>query len=190
MAKANEYQILDMFHCRAGLDDLSQLRNDIRDIDRLAISHYAAAGPADERITCYNVHAVLRKTVDTPFRCGLEVATAHAQVSDAISARYGQWHETDPLNVLRRERDAARAKFEAMREERDAAAVKAEAMREERDGAAVKAEAMRQERDAAMALRDHAFVEISSLRSSTSWRITTPLRYLGSLAKGQGHRRS
>ena len=42
----------------------------------------------DNRIPQLNIHAILRKTVDVPFRASLEIATAHAPVNLEMLQRY------------------------------------------------------------------------------------------------------
>jgi hypothetical protein len=86
MAQANGYEILDLFVTPAGESKIDQLKIQTRTgtsiLDRL--DHLSQ----DNRIPALNIHVILRKARREGFRCGLEIATAHSPVSEAMAARY------------------------------------------------------------------------------------------------------
>ncbi len=87
-AKANNYEIIDLFVAPAGLNDVKKLNIDVRNDKELLIPNSAQMQPGDERVPCFNIHAVLRKTKSSPFRVVLEVATSHAAPDGEIGKRY------------------------------------------------------------------------------------------------------
>lgn len=107
LAKANDYEIVDRWYAAAGIsqprsdavetrDQTTPLESDDRDGSRLP-----------ETLVNYNIHAVLRKTRDTPFRVGLELATSHAALSGQTNTLYGPGQrlvisDASTLEALRR----------------------------------------------------------------------------------------
>jgi SAM-dependent methyltransferase len=85
LAAANEYEIIDLFVTHAGVNLIDELK--IPAQPEFPTPNWSL-GDAN-RVPCLNIHAVLRKIVDRPFRCSLEVATAHAPVNAVMAARYG-----------------------------------------------------------------------------------------------------
>ncbi len=131
MAGANDYEIETFFLAEAGFYKVGDLAMDIRseDTGETPSSNSAKRDPSTVFLPAYNIHAVLRKTRSAPFRCVLEVATAHASVDPDVlqsynsSGRRGQagviqgysaseeleamrrsmsWRITSPLRSLRR----------------------------------------------------------------------------------------
>jgi hypothetical protein len=104
LAQANGYEIERMAVTHAGESR----------IDALGITAMAGEtlltppGPLDinNRIPALNIHIILRKTVDAPFRAPLEIATAHSSPNLAILKRYanriGPVRELNPLRQLAR----------------------------------------------------------------------------------------
>jgi hypothetical protein len=93
MAAANGYEVLDLFIHPCGESRLDTLGLSL--CTRDSIFTPAVSLPEDNRIPSLNIHAVLRKTSNAPFKTSLEIATAHAPVNRSIAARYGV--ETDTL---------------------------------------------------------------------------------------------
>lgn len=91
LADANAYKIEHMAATPAGASyvdraDLQQLTGD---------TILKPPGPLGEnnRIPQINIHVVMRKTLDQPFRASLEIATAHSAVDDRMLERYGRLPE-------------------------------------------------------------------------------------------------
>ena len=55
----------------------------------------------NNRIPALNIHAILRKTKDEPFRVALEIATAHSSASQAILRRYDPSYAATVWRVAR-----------------------------------------------------------------------------------------
>lgn len=80
LAKANDYEIIDLFLFGAGSPEWLENAIEIRDDeDNLLI------GPSENRennqryclLVSFTIRAVLKKTKSAPFRMGLDIATAH-----------------------------------------------------------------------------------------------------------------
>lgn len=89
LAKANAYEMVDMFVAHAGESRLKALNIDMRRETQFLQSNSAQPAPEEDRIWSYNIHVVMKKTKDSLFRCALEVATSHASANEQIAARYG-----------------------------------------------------------------------------------------------------
>jgi len=99
LAKANDYTILDFFFTEAGRCKLDDLGIDIRAQDKYMIPRSANLEPSKLTLADYDVHAVMQKKSGGPFRCTLEVATAHASVNPGVEDAYGNSSEQfDPLD--------------------------------------------------------------------------------------------
>ena len=85
LAKANGYEIVEMFMALAGV---SEIGLDIRSDSQFDKPGSGQTPSAQRGIPSYNLHVILRKQQDGPFRAALEVATAHAAVDERMSARY------------------------------------------------------------------------------------------------------
>jgi SAM-dependent methyltransferase len=92
MAAANKYDVVDLFVTPAGESTIDQLKISAKSSNCIfePLQHLAE----NNRIPQLNIHVILRKTIDAPFRCGLEIATAHAPVSEAMASRYGSASNT------------------------------------------------------------------------------------------------
>ncbi len=110
LAQANGYTIEQMSVTHAGESKVDQVGLLARADDTL-LSPIASLGQ-DNRIPSLNIHVILRKTADAPFRVSLEIATAHSQVNTGMLARYqgGDVHAALP-------RANSGAELTAMREE-------------------------------------------------------------------------
>lgn len=89
LALSNDYEIVDLFIAPAGLNNVKEEGLDVRHEHKLTQSNSGQISADDARLPQYNIHAVMRKTVDAPFRATLEVATAHSVVNAEAAARYG-----------------------------------------------------------------------------------------------------
>jgi hypothetical protein len=94
IAQANEYEILDLFVTPAGeskIDDLNLSARSSRSI-------FERVNTLDDnnRIPSLNIHVLLKRTNKRPFRCGLEIATAHAPADDKMLLRYQ--HDKDQVS--------------------------------------------------------------------------------------------
>jgi SAM-dependent methyltransferase len=112
MARANKYEILDLFVCHAGSDNLLGRDVDLR--SQCQLSERGAAR-ASEPTRQFNIHAILRKTESAPFRCGLEVATAHSVPHDRASERYVHLHVGQRSSIATRLRHLAKHVRRAVR---------------------------------------------------------------------------
>jgi SAM-dependent methyltransferase len=105
MAAANRYDVIDLFVTPAGENAIDRLKISVRSSKSIfePLEHLAQ----NNRIPQLNIHAILRKTFDAPFRCGLEIATAHAPVNDAMVSRYsnGSYTQTVPSNEIKELKD-------------------------------------------------------------------------------------
>jgi hypothetical protein len=86
MAQANGYEIEHLSVTIAGESKIDALGIPGSTGDTLL--HPAADLGRDNRIPQLNIHAILRKTKEGPFRTSLEIATAHSQVNDEMLQRY------------------------------------------------------------------------------------------------------
>ena len=86
MAQANGYAIEQLSVTRAGESNVDQVGVSAK-AGHTLLSPAAPLGQ-DNRIPSLNIHVILRKTVDAPFRVSLEIATAHSQVNSAMLSRY------------------------------------------------------------------------------------------------------
>ena len=150
LAKANDYEIIDLFYTLAGMNEPLKLGFDIRDPDALLVPSFDKLTVFERRVPCFDAHAVLRKRRNGRFRSGLEVATAHAAVNQTIALRYAT-------------EDELRTRLVDLGAERDAIAV-------ERDGARFRLEQLHEEnerriyeRDAAIAERDRALAQLARI---------------------------
>jgi SAM-dependent methyltransferase len=88
MAAANDYEMIDLFICPAGANNIRQLDLDVRHEKELGRPQSGTIGAGDEKLPQFNIHAIMRKTYSSNFRTGMEVATAHSAVDQGIAARY------------------------------------------------------------------------------------------------------
>ena len=121
LANANDYLVVDLFFTPAGVNKLDEMKIDVRTIERYLSPHSADLEPSDAAITCYNIHAVLKKTRSAPFRCGLEIATAHSGLSETLLGSYGgQDAKLDALGRLQENCRKLAAERDRFLEEREA----------------------------------------------------------------------
>jgi SAM-dependent methyltransferase len=97
LAEANDYEILDLFFSPAGLDDLREMKIDLRKEGQYLEPNSANIPPSEARVPSFNIHVIMRKNKDSAFKCGLEIKTAHAGVDSAMAARYGS-HSSPALS--------------------------------------------------------------------------------------------
>lgn len=87
LAAANAYTIEQMIVTPAGESKIDELGLPSLDGDTLLKPTGHLNG--NNRIPALNIHVILRKTVDAPFRVSLEIATAHSVVDRKMLRRYG-----------------------------------------------------------------------------------------------------
>ena len=121
LAKANGYEIVDMFMAIAGV---SKIDIDMRHEAQFDKSGSGATHLTERAIPSYNLHVIFRKRADTPFRAVLEVATAHAAVDERMNARYtgtpgADGHDTGPIVASPDQHDELLALVERLQSERD-----------------------------------------------------------------------
>lgn len=88
LVKSNNYELLDIWYTperQLTFDGGA----DIRDALRPQLPNSASRSGLLLTVQCMNLNVVVRKPHDRPFRVGLELATAHAGLSDVIQAKYG-----------------------------------------------------------------------------------------------------
>lgn len=86
MAQANNYAVEHMAVTPAGESKIDALGITSMGGDSL-LSDGAPLGE-NNRVPALNIHVILRKTKDAPFRASLEIATAHSEVNTAMLERY------------------------------------------------------------------------------------------------------
>lgn len=156
LAISNDYEILDTFFMPAGRNDPAELGIDVRDGSRISFPRSGAISVFDRRVPCYDVHVLIRKRRSGRFRCALEIATAHAAVDQAMTLRYAAEEELrDRLLAAAAERDALRVELT------------------ERDNSLG---LLKDEVEVLQGSLRHSEARYEAVVSSTSWRITTPLR--------------
>ena len=90
LVRANGYRLIDRWFTRWQTTPLAA-DIDIRDPWTPAVrasGEQEPVGPAPREVPNYNLNVVYAKEIDQPFRIGLELATSHAQLSEAVAARY------------------------------------------------------------------------------------------------------
>jgi hypothetical protein len=88
MAQANAYIIEHLAVTPAGESKIDALGISGMAGDSL-LSPEAHLG-VNNRVPALNIHVILRKTTDAPFRASLEIATAHSQVNTGMLDRYAK----------------------------------------------------------------------------------------------------
>ena len=165
LAQANGYQLIDLFLAPAGENRLGSLGLDVRSETEFHRPHSAKLAANEDRIPCFNIHAVMRKTQSAEFRCALEIATAHSQVNTEMAARYGhtqdQLHSDMPLPEGIGDIDELSRRLHHEKALRAA------------------------ERDFARTQRDALASALVEVHASRSWRLTRPLRAVASILRGQ-----
>ena len=149
LVRANDYELLDFFYTLASFDEPLQLGIDVRDAATLGSPHSGPLTVFERRVPCFDVHVVLRKGRSRRFRCGLEIATAHAAVNQAMALRYVPEEELrDRLFAATADRDAAIAECRRTHE------------------------ALEQANEALEQANRH----LTTILLSTTWRATAPVR--------------
>jgi hypothetical protein len=86
MAQANDYVIEKLAVTPAGESKIDALG--IPGLAGDSLLSPEAHLEENNRVPALNIHVILRKTKDTPFRASLEIATAHSQVNTGMLDRY------------------------------------------------------------------------------------------------------
>jgi hypothetical protein len=174
LAEANGYEIVDQFICIAGESNVRKLGLDVRGLEeKITISNSGSITQHDERIPCFNIHVVLRKTKDAPFRVSLEIATAHSATTDLIMSRYTG---TTGTPATRSAEVAALGDMSGLGGDAEARITALVADRERRISELV---SDRERRVAQLvAEREEARARFSAIQNSFSWKITAPVRAL------------
>jgi hypothetical protein len=103
MAQANDYVIGQLAVTPAGESKIDAIGLSGKAGDSL-LSPEVHLGE-NNRIPALNIHVILRKTTDAPFRASLEIATAHSQVNTEMLERYRK--NAGPLAALPKRRLSA-----------------------------------------------------------------------------------
>jgi hypothetical protein len=85
LVEANRYDVVDRFYTPSGAGTFHSEGVDVRNHDTMNVKNSAAA-PA--MVQNFNINYVLRKTVDAPFRFGLELRTTHGSLSWKVAPNY------------------------------------------------------------------------------------------------------
>jgi SAM-dependent methyltransferase len=108
MSEANGYKLVDMFFMDGGRSDLVELGIDIRSPKDYLVPNSGNVESYKLVIASFNVHVLVQKTMDRAFRCGAEIATAHAPIDSRILANYAaDAEQQDPLGKLQRQMTGA-----------------------------------------------------------------------------------
>jgi hypothetical protein len=86
LAAANRYEIMDLFLTNAGTSNLHASNIDVRDNKKLETPKSAEA--SQNIVPQFDIHVLMRKTRSAPFRCALEISTAHAALDPRMKWRY------------------------------------------------------------------------------------------------------
>jgi SAM-dependent methyltransferase len=89
LAQANSYEMMTLAVTHAGESRIDALGLTSMSGETL-LTPPAPSHDADNRIPAFNIHVILRKTTDAAFRAPLEIATAHAPLSERIKKRYAE----------------------------------------------------------------------------------------------------
>lgn len=160
IAKANGYEILEMFLTPAGENLLNDLAIDVRaDGAGIAVANSGRPAKGADRVPCFNIHCILRKVRSAPFKVALEIATAHTSAyADALN-RYGDVEGRVAELVADRERRIA--ELVADRQRRIAELT---ADRERKIGQLVR------EREDARGRAEELAIRSRAIEQSRSWR--------------------
>ncbi|WP_316189266.1 hypothetical protein [Bradyrhizobium sp. SZCCHNS1054] len=86
LAAANAYTIEQMIVTHAGESRIDELG--LPSLDGETLLKPAGHLNGNNRIPALNIHVILRKTIDAPFRVSLEIATAHSVADRKMLRRY------------------------------------------------------------------------------------------------------
>jgi hypothetical protein len=86
-ADANGYEMIELFLQIAGFDDPFALGLDVRSAASIGTSNSADRDPR-LTIPCFNIHALMKKLKNAPFKGTMEIATAGAPVNPFKARRY------------------------------------------------------------------------------------------------------
>ena len=191
LAKANNYELRECFAVLAGVNDLTGLSTDVRD-DWL--HPVEADSRAFKQVPCFNIHAIMQKREGAPFKVSLETETTHAIVSEEISRKYKAAVAPEELEEQLAARSMSGAFDTAYLNDQITSLKKSIAQlqtanmqlqstiaqRAKSDGHNVQlAERNRELEEIVRQLtaeRDRSHEEVGALLSSSSWRVTEPLR--------------
>jgi hypothetical protein len=82
LANTNDYEILDSWYTPTGTSELSTIKADIRSAENPLEKNFAVASGL---VPAYLINVVLRKRSSHAFRLPLELATAHASLSESVA---------------------------------------------------------------------------------------------------------
>jgi hypothetical protein len=165
IAKANGYEILEMFLTAAGENLLNELAIDVRaDGAGIAIANSGKPATGADRVPSYNIHCILRKVRSAPFKVALEIATAHASAYDGVLNRYGGAAAAEAPKTVA----ATNVPEPANGVEGRIAELVAD--RERKVGQLVR------EREEARARAEELAIRLRSIEESRSWRYLAPVR--------------
>ncbi len=88
LARANGYALLDHWYTPERAMHFDPSVEDIRDPYRPNVPRSGSLTGLQLTVQSFNLNVVLRKVEDAPFRIGLELATAHSAMSEAMLFRY------------------------------------------------------------------------------------------------------
>jgi hypothetical protein len=155
LAKANVYEAVEMFFTPAGENFVGGMGIDVLGSDAgVSVPHPIKLGSGEDRVPCFNIHVILRKTRRAAFRVALEIATAHASAYEEILSRYG---------------DTAQSLSPADTEE---SITESAADRDRKVAQLVN------EREEARMRGDRLAQQLHGMERSRSWRYTEPLRHV------------
>lgn len=99
LVEANRYEIVDRFYNPSGSGAFRSDGVDVRSSENMVEKNSATAL---ETVQNFNINYVLRKTVDAPFRFGLELRTSHGSLSKKVAHKY-----VSDRNVVRLSKELA-----------------------------------------------------------------------------------
>ena len=168
LASANNYVIEDTFFAPAGQNSLRELTADIRTEGNFLKPFSSSLSNEQDKVPCYNIHVVMRKTESRSFTCALEIATAHSDANPEIAARYGaegrsQVQATSQINPANMHSEELKLTITRLEREKNERIV---------------------ERDKYHTERDQLSSQLAALYRSRSWRITQPIRAITRYIRG------
>ncbi len=167
LAEANGYVVEELFITPAGVNYIEEMGLDVRgDEEKLSQAHSVKLSRSEERVPCFNIHVILRKTKSAQFRVALEIATAHAAPFDNVMGRYGE----EPKASTGGSAQETEARIQAIIADREKRVAEVVLDRE------TKISTLVAEREEARSRYDSLEEQLSQIKASRSWRYGEILR--------------
>jgi hypothetical protein len=176
IAKANGYEILEMFLTPAGENLLNDLAIDVRaDGAGIAVANSGRPAKGADRVPCFNIHCILRKVRSAPFKVALEIATAHASAYAGVLNRYDAAAYAEAPRAAAATKgmpgaNGAEGRIAELVADRERRIAELTADRERKVGQLVR------EREEARGRAEELAIRLRAMEQSRSWRYLAPVR--------------